>query len=151
VPGMKEDAVVLLAGKELPQLLGREGQDRRHQAHQAVRDVPERGLRRAPRRRICGEGIQPVLDHVEVEGAEILGTERLQLLRHEMELVARVVRHRLLLHLRRHRKRVPVDLHQASGRHRVLAGIEVRGVGEQEPQGVADAAVALDHPLEDLV
>src|SRR5258706_5636286 len=44
VQRLEEHAVIGLAGEMPPELLGREGQDRRHQSHQAVRDVPQRGL-----------------------------------------------------------------------------------------------------------
>ena len=56
-----------LLAQHLPGLLRGEAQDRRHQPHQALRDVPERGLRRAPRARIRAAGVEPVLEDVEVE------------------------------------------------------------------------------------
>src|SRR2546425_1824045 len=72
VPRMEEHAVVLGAGERVPQLLRGKGQDRRHQPHQAVRDVIERALRRAARRGIRLAGVEPVLEDVEVEAAEVL-------------------------------------------------------------------------------
>ena len=61
-------------------------------------------------RRVGAAGVEPVLEDVEVERAEVLRAEGLQLLRHQVELVARVVRGHLLLHLRGQRQRVAVDL-----------------------------------------
>src|SRR5882762_8736384 len=61
VPGLEENAVVAPSGKHLPELLGGEAQDRRHQPHQAVGDVVERGLRRAPRQRVRLAGVEAVL------------------------------------------------------------------------------------------
>src|SRR2546426_5807623 len=151
VPGLEENAVVALCAKHLPELLGGEAQDRRHQAHQAVGDVVERGLRRATGKRVGLARVEPVLEDVEEERAEVLGAERLQLLRHQVELVALVVRGNLLLRARRHGERIAVDLEQLVDRHGVPRGVEVRGVGEQEAQRVAHAAIALHHVLQDLV
>src|SRR5206468_1583488 len=78
VPGLEEHAVVALSGKYLPEFLGGEGQDRRHQPHQAVGDVVERGLRRATGKRVGLARVEPVLEDVEEERAEVLGAERLQ-------------------------------------------------------------------------
>src|SRR5258706_368615 len=89
---LEEHAVFAIAGKDLPELLGGEGQDRRHQPHKAVRDVEKRGLRGATRPRIGAAGIEPVLENVEVEAAQVLRAEILQLLYHKVELVTRVVR-----------------------------------------------------------
>src|SRR5213592_1582645 len=151
VPGLEEHAVVALSGKYLPELLGGEAQDRRHQPHQAVGDVVERGLRRATGKRVGLARVEPVLEDVEEERAEVLGAERLQLLRHQVKLLAIVVRGDLLLRARRHGERIAVDLEQLVDRHGVPRGVEVRGVGEQEAQRVAHAAIALHHVLQDLV
>ena len=48
-------------------------------------------------------------------------------------------------------ERITVDLHHLGDRHGVFCRIEVRSVGKQETQRVADAAVALDDALQDLV
>ncbi len=152
VPGVEEHAVVrALPLQHPPRLLGGERQDRRHQAEQARGDVPQRVLRRAPRRGIGAAGVEPVLEDVEVERAEVLGAERLQLLRHEVELVAVVVRRQLVLQPRGERDGVPVDLDPLGNRQRVARGVEVGEVREQEAQRVADAPVALDDALQDLV
>src|ERR1041384_6988529 len=58
VPGLEEHAVIALAGEGLPELLGGERQDRRHQAHEAVRDVIKRALRRAAGGRVGLAGIE---------------------------------------------------------------------------------------------
>src|SRR3989442_185272 len=151
VPGLEEHAVVALSGKYLPELLGGEAQDRRHQPHQAVGDVVERGLRRATGKRVGLARVEPGLVDVEEERAEVLGAERLQLLRHPGELVAIVVRGNLLLRARRHGERIAVDLEQLVDRHAMPSGVEVGGVGEQEAQRIAHAAIALHHVLQDLV
>src|SRR5467141_971639 len=151
VPGLEENAVVALCAKHLPELLGGKGQDRRHQAHQAVGDVVERGLRRATGKRVSLTGVEPVLEDVEEEGAEVLGAARLELLRHQVELVALVVPSNLFLRARRHGERIAVDLEQLVDRHAVPGGLEVGGVGEQEAARIAHAATALHHVLQDLL
>jgi len=130
VQRVEEHAVVRLAGEHLPELLGGEREDRRHQSNQGVRDVPQRSLRRAPRHRVRAAGIEAILQDVEVERAQVLGAERLQALRHEVELVARVVGGNLLLHARGHGEGVAVHLQLAFGRHRVPCRVEVNRVGE---------------------
>ena len=57
----------------------------------ASRMMRERGLRRAPRAAVARRRVEPVLQHVEVEAAQVLGAERLQPLHDEVELVAVVV------------------------------------------------------------
>src|SRR5467141_2452872 len=151
MPGLEEHAVAALSGKHLPELLGGEAQDRRHQPHQAVGDVVERGLRRAPRQRVRLAGVEAVLQDVEAEGAEVLGAEPLELLRDQVELVALVIPGNLFLRARRHGERVAVDLEQLVDRHAVPGGLEVGGVGEQEAQRIAHAAIALHHVLQDLL
>src|SRR3954471_20219287 len=99
VQRVEKHAVVGLAVENRPQLLGGEAEDRRHEPDERMRDVPKGGLRRASRVRLGGTGIEPVLQDVEVEAAEILGAEGLQLLRDEMELVGGIVAGDLLLQL----------------------------------------------------
>src|SRR3989442_258842 len=60
VPGLEEHAVVALSGKYLPEFLGGEAQDRRHQPHQPVGGVVERGLRRAAGKRVGPGPVEPV-------------------------------------------------------------------------------------------
>src|SRR5438105_2330392 len=151
VPGVEKDVVVALSRIHLRELLGGEAQDRRHQPHQAVGDVVKRALRRAPRQRVRLAGVEPVLEDVEQKRAEVLGAERLQLLRDEVELEALVNACDVVLHARRHGERIAVDLQHFVGRHGVPGGVEVGGVGEQEAQRVAHAAIALHHVLQDLV
>src|ERR687888_432797 len=110
MPGLEEDAVVLAPGERLPQLLRGEGEDRRHQPYQAVRDVMERALRRAPRHGVRLTGVEAVLEDVEVERAEVFRGERLQPLRDQVELVARVIRGNRLLHLGGHGEGIAVEL-----------------------------------------
>src|SRR5262245_50336342 len=98
---VEEHAVVLLPGEVLPELLGGEREDRRHQAHEAVRDVEKRLLRRAARLRLRAARVQAILQDVEVERAEVLGAEALQALRDEVELIAGVIAGHLVLHLTR--------------------------------------------------
>ena len=65
-------------------------------------------------------------------------------------MIARVVGGHLALKLRGQRQRVAVDLDHFLHRHGIPGDFEIRGVRKQKTQGVADAAIAFDHALEDL-
>ena len=113
------------AAEHRPRLLGREAEEGRHPAQHRVRDVPQRGLRGAARERLRRRGVEAVLQHVEVERAEVFGAVDLQLGDDRVELVDLVVREHLGLQLRRARERVAVDLQQVGQRHRVRRRVEV--------------------------
>src|SRR6266487_5148904 len=144
VVGVNEDGVVPWL-KYLPRVLGGEAEYRGHEAKQAPGDVVERVLRRAPRGRIRGARIQAVLEDVEVERAEVLRAERLQPRDRGMELEFLAVGEDRGLQHGGERGRIAVDLDPSFHRHRVLFRIEVRGIGEQEPQRIADAPVAFQY------
>ena len=77
---------------DAPRLLGGERQDRRHQPQQRVADrARARSAPSAARALSVPRRVEAVLQHVEVEAAEVLRAERLQPLHDEVELVARVV------------------------------------------------------------
>ena len=105
-----EDRLAVAA--ELPGLFGREAEEGRHPAQHRLRDVPQRRLRAAPRARAGRGGVEPVLQDVEVEGAQVLRAVDLQLGHHRVELVDLVVRQHLGLELRGAAQRVAVDLEQ---------------------------------------
>ena len=65
----------------------RERQKGRHPAQHGVRDLPQRGLRRARARPLRRGGVEPVLQHVEVETAQVFRAEHLQRWHHRVELV----------------------------------------------------------------
>jgi hypothetical protein len=76
---------------DLPGFLGREGQEGRHPAQQRLGDLVERGLGRAACQALGGAGVEAVLEHVQVEAAQVFGAEQLQLGDHGVELVDLVV------------------------------------------------------------
>lgn len=139
------------AGQDLPGFLGGEREDGRHQLEQRLGDVEQRGLRRTARGAAGSRRVQAVFQDVQVERAEVFRAERLQAGDGGMEIVAFVVALDFGLHLRGHRQRVAVDFEQLAIRHGLADRVEVGHVGQQEAQRVADAAIAFDHALEDLV
>ena len=161
--GLGEDRGRALRAEHLPRFLGGEAEERRHPAQHRVGDVPERRLRRAPRRRLRRRRVEAVLEDVEVERAQVLRAEDLQLGDHRVELVDAVVaalEHAarrvqaaddLGLQLGGACQRPAVDLQHLGERHRVGGGVEVAGVGEQEAQRVADPPVGIDDARQDLV
>jgi hypothetical protein len=55
----------------LPDLVGGEAEDGRDQADQSFRDLPEHGLRGAALLARGREGVHAVLEHVEIERAQV--------------------------------------------------------------------------------
>nr|GEU28492.1 hypothetical protein [Tanacetum cinerariifolium] len=155
-PGLRKDGLVagrirFGAGKDGPRFFRRERQGRGHHAQQALRDVPQRGLRRAARRRIHGRRVQAVLEDVEVEAAQVFRAVVLDLRVHGLEFILRVVLGDFFLQRGHVGQRVAVDFQHLLDRHGVLRMVEVRRIGQQEAQRVADAAIRFRHALEDLV
>ena len=125
--------------------------------------VPERRLRRAPRVRSRRRRVEAVLEDVEVERAQVLRAEHLQLRDDRVELVDAVVA--AFEHAARGVE--PPTISACSSAVRASAqrsissisasgtasvgGVEVAGVGEQEAQRVADAPVGIDDAGQDLV
>ena len=96
-------------------------------------------------------GVEPVLQHVEVEATQVLRAEQLQLGDHGVEFVRLVVRQHIGLKLGGARQQPAVDFQQIALGHGVLHGVEIAGVGQQKAQRVADAAVGVDDARHDLV
>src|SRR5438876_8959703 len=74
-----------------PCLFGGEGKYRRHELEQRVPNQRQRGLRGTARAAVAPGGVEAILQHIEIEAAELLGAIRLQALYREVELVALVV------------------------------------------------------------
>src|SRR6267378_3056858 len=55
----------------VPNLLRREAHDGSQQAHQGLADSPDRGLRASPGLRFRRENVKPVLEHIEIERAQV--------------------------------------------------------------------------------
>ena len=68
-----------------------------------------------------------------------------------MELVAVVVARDQAQQSVRLRDRVAVELEHFGQRDRVFGNIEIRCIGKQEAQRIANAPVAFDHALQDFV
>ena len=105
-----------------PHLFRREAHDGREQPHQRVEQAVKRRLRAAPRFRFRRRGVQPVLQHVEVDRAEVHRREGVHrvvdLMEFEVLVPDAAARHQVL----RAQQDPLVDLGQLVGRHRVLRG-----------------------------
>ena len=108
-PGMQHDRILGAAADDLPDFLGGEGEDRRHQLDEAARDVPQRVLCRAARLRVGGGGVEAILEDVEVKTAQVFRTESLQRLHDAVEFVPAVILFALRLQAARHGQYVAVD------------------------------------------
>ena len=128
-----------------------------------MRDVVERGLRAAARQRFRRRGVEAIFQHVEVKRPEIFRAVHLQFGHHGVEFVdAKVAAFKhlflrvpaaqnVLLQFGGAAQGVAVDFQQLVGGNGVGGGVEVAHIGQQEAQGVADAAVSVDHAGQDFV
>ncbi len=140
-----------LAGQLLPELLGGEDEYRRRQPGQRVGYDIESGLGRAAPGRIGGRAVQPVLQHVQVNGRQVHRAEVVHQVVHPVELQALVGLRHPLRHLGQPVQRPAVDFEKPGVVHGVHRGVEVVEVAEQKTPGVADAAVGVGVPPEYLV
>ena len=109
------------------------------------------GLGGAPRLAVSSGGVLAVLDHVEVETAEIAGAEIVQFLVHLVELVAVIGLGQFAL-----QRGCPVHgpaiqrQHLAEGQ-RIHRRIKPVQVGQQEAGGIANAAIGIRRAPEDFI
>ena len=151
LPRMQHDRIFGILVQRLPDFFRGEGKDRGHQFDEAVGDMPQRVLCRAPCPGILGRGVEAILEDVEVKTAEVFRAEGLQRLHDAVEFVLAVIGLALVLHLPRHGQRVAVDFQPFFGRQGVFLRVKIDGVGQQEAQRVADAPVGFDNALQNFV
>src|SRR3984893_2573798 len=96
-------------------------------------------------------GVKAILQYVEIKAAKFLGAIELQLPHDLMELVLAVARAHVLEIGVGNAQLVAVQLQQFGRGHSVSPRVEIRRVGEKEAQRVANAPIAFDDTLEDLV
>ncbi|MNI33745.1 hypothetical protein D3C73_877060 [compost metagenome] len=134
-----------------PQLVGGEGQDRRHPAGERLGDVVHRALRRTTTVRIGRHRVQAVLGHVQVQRAQVHAAEVQQQL-HDLGHVVVVIRRLdLLLQLPGAVHDPAVQRDHLVERAQVLGRIETVQVAQQEAGGVAQATVGVGGALEDFL
>ena len=146
------DAPRLVGHPEVvPDLLGRERQDRRHQANERVQDAVAGRLGRPALRRVRRRGVEPVLQDVEIERREVHRAEVVEALEREVELVRLVRLPHPLDRPVEPQHRPAVQARERGVRDRVRRRIEVGEVPEEEAAGVANPPVRLRQLAEDLV
>src|SRR6185312_2273822 len=131
MPGREKHRLGALAGQEPPDLLRREGEDRRQPADDALRDVIHHGLRRAARAAGLRRGVHAVLEHIEIEAAQVHAAEVVLLLIDEVEGVAPVGLDDLRLQRSGARERPAVEREQLTGGYRIAPRIEAVQVAEK--------------------
>src|SRR5690554_6363663 len=148
---LQQHAVAALAGDVLEDLLGGEAEDRGDPASECLHYVVEGCLGAAQRPGVTLGGVLAILDHVQVEAAQLPGAEAVDLLVDVEEAILLVggLDARLQLGGAVHHPLVQGQ-HLAEG-HGVAARLEAVEVGQQEARGVADAAVDVGGALQDLV
>src|SRR5216683_103682 len=95
--------------------------------------------------------VKAIFQYVEIKTAQFLGAIELQLPNDLMELVLAVARTHVLEIGVGNAQLVAVQLEQFGHGHSVSLRVEICRVGEKEAQRVANAPIALDDTLEDLV
>ena len=118
----KDRALVGLARQHGPGLFGGEAEEGRHPAQHGVGDLVQRGLGAAARQALGRGGVEAVLEHVEVERAQVFRAIHLQLAHHGVELVDVEVLEHLGLEFGCARQGVAVDLQHLVQRHGVGGG-----------------------------
>ena len=113
--------------------------------------MEQRGLRRAARDALFRRGVQPVLEQVEIEAAEIHHAEVVDLLVDQVVLVLAIGLDDFLVQRGGARQRPAVDGHHLLHRQRIRRRIEAREVAQQEAHGVAHAPIRIGDALEDFV
>src|SRR5450759_2221991 len=96
-------------------------------------------------------GVKASIQDIEIKATQLLGAIELQLAHDRMELVLAVARTHVLEKSVGNAKLVAVQLEQFGHGDGVSRCVEIGGVGEKEAQRVANAPIALDDTLEDLV
>ena len=132
-----------------PRLLRGEAQDRREPAHQAIEGAVEHGARGATARVVEAVAIEPVLSDVEIERAEIDGTEIMQRGKHRVEIVVGERLPHGLVELGEAVQHPALELRHFRGADR-LGRREPGECAQEIAQRVAQAAIAVAHMLQDL-
>src|SRR5579883_1548891 len=145
-----------VSGQIAPHFVGSEAEDRSYQANQRFNDFVDDRLRGAAGDARRCEGVHAVLEHVEVDGAEVDDAELIDSMVDTVELEVSVpaaftVRSADLLdQLTRASKHVLVEREQVFIRHRMFGRVEAVQVAEQEAEGVAQLAVVVRNALHEV-
>ena len=127
----------------LPDLVGGKAQHGSHQPQQRLADPPQRSLRRKPLGRRAREGVQPVLQHIKVHGAQVHGKKLIQALVDAVEEHLVVPAAAFVGHVGHAQQHVLVHRLQPVEAHRVLRRTEAVEVTQYVAEGVANLAVVL--------
>ena len=144
-------AIFPLAWQVSPELVRGDREERCEQPRQSVGDRVDHGLRRPPLGRAGAQRVETVLRDIDIKRAQIDGQKIVQCVRDRLKFVSVVCSKDLLRRLTVAGEYVSVDFLQASVCDEINRRVEVVEVRGQDPKRVADLAVGLDHPGEDLL
>ena len=150
VPDRKEYRLGTLARQRAPDLLGGERENRSQPANHCLGDMPQRGLRRASRTTVRRRGVKAILEHVEIQTAQIHDAEVVDLLVDAVEVVIAIGGDDLSLQRSGARNSPAIQRNHFLHRQRI-ARHEAIEIAQQEAQRVAHAAIGLADALEDLI
>src|SRR6476659_1940828 len=119
MPGVQQNTVAGIACQMLPYLFSGEAKNGRKQAYQTMSDVVQRTLRRASWNTLGCGGIKPVLENIQIETAQIFGTEIMQSMHRQVKFVALIILCQFILKYPRERQHVAVNLQPSFYRHSI--------------------------------
>ncbi len=137
-------------GKVFPDFVGGEAEDWRDESREGFGDAPDGGLCAAAGRMVRGEGVEAVLEDVEIEGAEVSVGELVEGLVGAVELEVIVGGADACGELREAAKDVLVEGFELREGDGVSGRVEIVEIAEQEAQGVAQLAVVVADALHEV-
>ena len=111
----------------------------------------ERGLRRSARLGVGACRVQPVLEDVEIKAAQIFRTKILDCLHGRLEFEFLVMCQHFSLQFVGQYQRVAVNFQPLRCWQRIVGGIEISCVGQQEAQRIANAPVTFDDAFQNFI
>ena len=150
-PLHQEHRLGALPRQVFPDFLGGKTEDGCNPAHQGLGDQVHGGLGGTAGHAVGPGGVLAVLDHIQVEAAQVHGAEVMQLLVDLVELEAVVGGYQLGLQQGGAIHRPAIQRQQVGKRQLLRGRIETIQVGQQEARGIANPSVGVSGALEDLV
>ena len=109
------------------------------------------GLRRTPGQAVGPGGVLSILDHIQVEAAQVVGTEVMQLLVDLVKLISVITLRQFLLHHSRAIHRPAIQRQHVIKCQRIANRVEAIEIRQQETRGIADATIGIRGAFENFV
>ena len=150
--GQKDGAHPLARGGQVLPGLGRgKGKHWSHKQQQPLGNNMQHGLGRLPRPRLGGQGVEPILNDIEIQGAHGQGAETVETMEHGVELEIPVSLAHLALQEFELVQGPAVQLLQVIVGHAFLVRVEITEVTQEKTDGVTDLTVGVGELAQDVV